>query len=102
MNAANIIFLSNLRPESFVHKVSRNLVKLAENLLQRKTVKLAENLLKPIGQFSRKFAAAKLFVANSFRFSLVVRAKENDSDYRKENISIPPGPKFPASIKMGP
>ena len=32
------------------------------------------------GQVSR--AAAKLFVANSFHFSLVVRAIENDDDYR--------------------
>ena len=45
-----------------------------------------------IGQVSRQFSAAKLFVANSFRFSVVVRAKENDDDYRKENFSIPPMP----------
>ena len=43
-----------------------------------------------IGQVSRKFAAAKLFVANSFRFSLLLRAIENDDDNRKENFSIPP------------
>ena len=46
-----------------------------------------------IGQVSRKFAAAKLFVANSFRFSLVVRAIENDVDYLKKNLSILPMPR---------
>ena len=42
-----------------------------------------------IGKVSRK-AAAKLFFVNSFRFSLVVMAIENDDDDRKENFSIPP------------
>ena len=46
-----------------------------------------------IGQVCRKYAPAKLFVANSFCFSLVVRAIGNDDDYRKENFSIPPLPR---------
>ena len=57
-----------------------------------------------VGQVSRKFAAAKLFAANSFCFSLLVRAIENDDDYRKENFSIPPmtrvmDPKSPSAEK---
>ena len=124
-------FTENLLQRKMV-KLAENLlqqkmVKLAEKLLQQKMVKFCAAVKNgqvcrkfagakkgqvsrkftaaKIGQVSRKFAAAKLFVANSFRFSLVVRAIENDDDNRKENFSIPPmtrvmDPNFPnAEIK---
>ena len=96
MNAANITFLSNLWPESFVYKVSRKFAaarngQVSRKLLQRKNGLVSRKFAAAkIGQVSRKIAAAKLFVTNSFRFSLLVRAIENDDDYRKENFSIPP------------
>ena len=53
-----------------------------------------------IGQVSSKFAAAKLFVVIRFCFSLVVKAIENDDDYRKENVSIPPMPQVMDPISL--
>ena len=94
-NVANITFLLNLWPESFVHKVSRKFAAAKNGQVSRKHFVTKNGQVSrkfaaaKIGQVSRKFAAAKLFVANSFRFSLVVRAIENDDHFRKEIFSIP-------------
>ena len=72
--------------------LQRKTAELAKKLLQQKwSIKQAKNGqvsrkfdLAKIGQVSRKFAAANLFVADSFRFSLIMRSIENDDDYRKE------------------
>ena len=57
MNAANITFLSNLWPESLVHKVSR---KFAAAKNGQVNIKFAAEIN---GQVSRKFAAGKLIMS---------------------------------------
>ena len=91
--------VSNLCSESFVHKVSRKIAAAKNGQVSRKFAAAKNGQVSrkfdavKIGQVSRKFAAAKMFVANSFRFSPVVRTIENDVDYVKENLSIPPMPR---------
>ena len=53
MNAANITFLSNLWPESFLHKVSRKFAVAKNDQVSRKFA-AAKN-----GQVSRTFAATE-------------------------------------------
>ena len=66
-------------------------MKLAENLLQQKKVKVAENFLQRKSvKLAGNFLQQNCLSPDSFRFSLVVWAIDNDDYYRKENFSIPP------------
>ena len=69
MNAANITFLFNLWPKSFVHKVSRKFAAAKIRWPSKQKICRAKNgqvsrkfAAAKIGQVSRKFTAAKLFV----------------------------------------